>query len=141
MQVNVYSTCNVRNVSKCNELVTLRAFVKCNIDWQLLNQIKNTTELSCTQIYVQTRVKYIYIYIYLYIQTWVQPLGGGQGAMPPPPLQFPNQTRSNSFSFKHWGYCFLRVFRNYMDQTFTVLCYNIWTIYGGFSFFLTIQGK
>ena len=33
-------------------------------------------------------------------------------------LQFPNQTRSKNFSFKHQGYCFLRMFRNYTDQKF-----------------------
>ena len=39
--------------------------------------------------------------------------GGGQGRglcpSTPHPLQFPNQKRSNSFSFKHQGYLFLRV--------------------------------
>ena len=38
-----------------------------------------------------------------------------------PPLQFPKQTnkqRPNSFSFKHQGYSFLCVFRNYTDQKF-----------------------
>ena len=29
-----------------------------------------------------------------------------------------NQTRSKSVIFKHKGYCFLRVFRNYTDQKF-----------------------
>ena len=60
------------------------------------------------------------------------------------PLQFPNQTRSNSFRFKHQGYCLLCVFRNYKDQKFHKfcrLCYNFWTIYDGFSFFLSTQGK
>ena len=53
-------------------------------------------------------------------------------------LQFPNQTRSKNFSFKHQRYCFLRMFRNYTDQNFHKLYhvyYNIWTIYWGF--FLT----
>ena len=62
----------------------------------------------------------------------------------PLPLQFPNQIRSNSFSFKHQGYCFLRVLRNYTDRKFHgfyPVCYNFWIIYGGFSFFLTTQGK
>ena len=71
-----------------------------------------------------------------------QPLGG-QGSMAPP-LHFPNQTRSNSFSFKHQGCCFLRVFRNYTDQKlhdFCRVCYIFQTIYGNLSFFLTTQGK
>ena len=49
---------------------------------------------------------------------------GGHGL---PPIQFLNQTRSNSFSFKHKGYCFLWVFRNYSDQKFNDFyreCYN-----------------
>ena len=61
-----------------------------------------------------------------------------RGAMVPP-LQFPNQKMSKSFSFKHQGYCFIRMFRNYMNQKFHNFyrqCYNFWTIYGGFSFFL-----
>ena len=64
---------------------------------------------------------------------------GNQGAMASP-LQFPNQIRSKSFSFKHQGYCLLRMFRNYVDKkfdSFYCACYNFWSIYGGFSFFLT----
>ena len=56
------------------------------------------------------------------------------------PTSLLNQTRSNSYSFKHKAYCFLWVFRNYTDQKFNDfyrVCYNFWTIYGGFSFFLT----
>ena len=57
---------------------------------------------------------------------------GARGTMLPP-LQFPNQTRSNSFSLKHQGYCFLRMFRNYLNQKFHDLYhFNFWTIYGGF---------
>ena len=33
-------------------------------------------------------------------------------------LQFPNQTRSNSFSLKYQEHCFLPMFRNYTDQKF-----------------------
>ena len=65
--------------------------------------------------------------------------GGRKGAMVGP-LQFPNQTRSNSFSFKHQRYCFLWVLRNYMNQKFHDfyrVCYNFWAIRGSFSFFLT----
>ena len=36
----------------------------------------------------------------------------------PPALQFPNQTRSKNFSFKHQGCCFLQMFRNHTDQKF-----------------------
>ena len=46
----------------------------------------------------------------------------------------PNQIRSKNISFKHQGYCFLRMFRNYTDQkfhNFYRVCYNFWTIYGG----------
>ena len=61
--------------------------------------------------------------------------------LPPlPPLQFPNQVNCNSFSFKHQGYCFLSVCRNYMDQKLydcCRVCYNFLTIYGELSFFLT----
>ena len=49
------------------------------------------------------------------------------GAMPLLPLPFLNQARSNSFSFKHKGYYFLWVFRNYTDQKFNDfygVCYN-----------------
>ena len=59
-------------------------------------------------------------------------------------LQFPNQTRSKIFSLTQKGYCFLRMFRNYSGQkfhNFYSACYSFWTIYGGFSFFLTMQGK
>ena len=31
---------------------------------------------------------------------------GARGGHASPPLQFPNQTRSKSFNFKHQGYCF-----------------------------------
>ena len=61
---------------------------------------------------------------------------------PPLPLQFLNQTRSNCFSFKHQGYYFLRVFRNYTDQkvhNFYHVCYKFWTIYGSFLFFLAFH--
>ena len=64
--------------------------------------------------------------------------GAGRGSCLPPPLQFLNQRRSKSFSFKYQGYCFLRVFRNYSDQKFQNfyrVCYNFWTIYSSFSFF------
>ena len=67
------------------------------------------------------------------------PATGGPGGHGPQ-LQFPNQTRSKNFSFKHHGYCFLQMFRNYTDQkfhNFCRVCYNFWTIYGGFSFFPT----
>ena len=69
---------------------------------------------------------------------------GARGSMAPPLLQFPNQKRSNSFSFKHQGYCFLRLFRDCMDQKFLDfyrVCCKSWTIYGSFSFFLTTQEK
>ena len=39
------------------------------------------------------------------------------GAMVPL-LQVSNETRFTSFSFKHQRYCFLWVFKNYMDQKF-----------------------
>ena len=48
--------------------------------------------------------------------------------------------KSNSFSFKHQEYCFLRVFTNYTDQkwhNFYRVGYKFWTTYSGFSFFLT----
>ena len=46
----------------------------------------------------------------------------GQGGHDPP-FQFLNQTRSNSFSFKHHGYCDLRLLRNYMNQiSWFLLC-------------------
>ena len=60
--------------------------------------------------------------------------GGGQGVIPP--HQFPNQTRSNWFSFRHQICCFLRMFRIIRTRNFTVY-YKFWTIYGSFSFFLT----
>ena len=66
-------------------------------------------------------------------------IGGARGAMVPQ-LRFHNQTRSKSFSFKYQGYFFLWLFKNYADQKFHDfyhVCYNFWTIHGGFSFFLT----
>ena len=46
--------------------------------------------------------------------------GGQEGHGPPTCISKPNKI-SNSFSFKHQGYCFLRVFRNNtMDRNFTV---------------------
>ena len=51
------------------------------------------------------------------------------------PLQFPNQTRSNSFSFKRQGYCFLWVLRKYTDQKthdFYSACENFWITYSRF---------
>ena len=60
--------------------------------------------------------------------------GGGRGAMAPP-LQFSIQTKPSSFSFKHEGYCFLMVFRNYTDQKFQdfySVCYDFRTIYDEF---------
>ena len=80
--------------------------------------------------------------------------GGGQGGHSSPtsiskpramtlPLKCPSQTRSKNFSFKHQGYCFLQMFRYYMDHKFNNfyrVCYNFWTIYGGFLFFLTTYG-
>ena len=71
---------------------------------------------------------------------------GGRGCPPHPTtphthtrtLQLLNQKRSNSFSFKHLRYCLLWVFRNYTDKKFHDfyrVCYNLWTIYGRFSFF------
>ena len=40
--------------------------------------------------------------------------------LPFPLLQFLNQKRSNSFSFKHQRYCFWRVLRNYMLEMFDI---------------------
>ena len=63
---------------------------------------------------------------------------------PPPLFQFPNQARSNSFSFKHQGYSFLRVFRNYTDQKFHDF-YLYTTIFGQYRaashFFLLCRGN
>ena len=44
--------------------------------------------------------------------------GGVVTSAPPSQLNFPSQKKSNSFSFKHQGYYFVRVFRNYIDQKF-----------------------
>ena len=68
--------------------------------------------------------------------------GCSHWAMPPPPspLEFPSQTRSNSFSFKYQRYCFIQVLKNYTDRKFHDfyrVCYNFWAIYDSFSFFLT----
>ena len=77
---------------------------------------------------------------------WLQ---GGHGGHDPPPLLAPqtrtnNQTRTNSSNFKNQENFFLRVFRNYTDKKFHGfyrVCYNFWTMYSDFSFFLTSQGK
>ena len=64
--------------------------------------------------------------------TVAQPLGGlGAMAMPPLlPLQFLNQTRSNSFSFKHQRFCNLWVFKNYKNQEFFIVYAAIFGQYG-----------
>ena len=52
--------------------------------------------------------------------------------------------RSNSLSFKHQGYFFLWLFKNYTNQKFHDfyrVCYNFWAIYGGIPFFQTKEGK
>ena len=55
------------------------------------------------------------------------------------PLQFPNQTRSNSFSFKHQGYCFLRVFRNFTIFTVYTTIFGQFT--AAFHFFILRRGN
>ena len=55
-----------------------------------------------------------------------------------PIIQYLSETRSNDFSFKHQGYCCLSVFKNYTNKkfyNFYRVFYNVWTIYGNFSFF------
>ena len=42
-------------------------------------------------------------------------MSSGAQLLAEPVVQFPDQTRSNSLSFKHQGQCFLRVFRSYAD--------------------------
>ena len=62
----------------------------------------------------------------------------GRPWLPPPP-KYSNKARSKNFSFRHQGYCYIRMFRNYTGQKFPNfyrLWYNFWTIYGCFSFFL-----
>ena len=56
----------------------------------------------------------------------------GRGPMPPFNFQT-KQTRSNSFSFKHQGYCFVQVFRNYTDQKFHDF---YWVCYSNLRWFL-----
>ena len=61
------------------------------------------------------------IFLRIYPFLGARRLGGGGGRVPTqrvhgPPLQFPNQLKSISFSFKHQGYFFLHVFRDYTDQ-------------------------
>ena len=68
---------------------------------------------------------------------------GGSGSMVPL-LQFSNQTRFTSFSFKHQIYCFLWVSRNYTGlkfQDFYRVCYNNWKIYVGSLYLITTQEK
>ena len=69
---------------------------------------------------------------------------GMQGAMAPR-LQFPNQTKSKSFSFKHYGYCFSRMFRNHTGPEISqflpcVLQFldNLWRL---FIFFFNYMGE
>ena len=110
--------------------------------------IRNVDRISTanliTELFYLTRARF------LYFETvhsddqgrshWGKDEGGeGMCSRAMPPLQFPNQTRSTSFSFKHQGFCFLLALRNYTDRKlhhFYCVCYNFWTIYGGFSFFL-----
>ena len=54
---------------------------------------------------------------------------------PPPIFHFPNETITDSFSFKRQGYCFLWVLKNYTDQNFHdfySVCYDFWIIYSRF---------
>ena len=46
------------------------------------------------------------------------------------PFNFQTKTRSTNFSFKHQGYCFLPMFRNYTDRNFAI-----------FTVYATIFGK
>ena len=57
--------------------------------------------------------------------------GAAKGAKAPP-LQFQDQARSNSFSFKHQRCFFLRVFRNYTDRNLTIFIVNA-KIFGQFT--------
>ena len=64
--------------------------------------------------------------------------GGGMGAMsiPSPPPSIPEPKKVQTFQ--------LRMFRIYTDQKFQnfyCVCYNFWTIFVGFSFFLTTWGN
>ena len=70
--------------------------------------------------------------------------GGRDREVMAPLIQFTNQTRSKSFNFKHQGYCFLCMFRNYTDQKFHdfyCVCYNFWSIYDKYECFLTTYEK
>ena len=80
---------------------------------------KNTqTGKILLKIFLLSLIPELFLSIYKLTGAVAQSLRDQEGHAPSPhsPLQFPNQTRSNSFSFKHQGYCFLRVFRNYADQ-------------------------
>ena len=63
--------------------------------------------------------------------------GQGDHAPPPPqptptPLHVPNQTRSNSFSFTHQGYCFIRGLE--IIRTRNVTIFNVYArIFGQFT--------
>ena len=95
------------------------------------------SEFTCNKYQCLLIITYfLFSNVLLYIQTQERSHWGTMDS----PLRFPSQTRSTNFSFKHQRYCFLPMFRNYTDQKFhniDLVCYNFWTIYGGFSFFLT----
>ena len=93
----------------------------------LLQKVNNTLIENAKDFHVMTQMYCLLEYISNCIKTSEAYID-----MQPCKLQFLNQTRSNSFIFKHQEYLFLQVFKNYTDQKFHNFYrqyYNFWTIY------------
>ena len=74
--------------------------------------------------------------------TRIKPLGGGGGGQGHhgTSTSIPELNKIQQFLFQTSTILFFRVFRKYKDQKlkhFHRVCYNFWTIYGGFSIFWT----
>ena len=121
-----------RNLSECiaKYLLNCFSFSKISLCWYMRH-------LGVVCMKQQWRLTWGISYVYQERSHWE-----GQGAiLPSPHFNFPTKQgpkvsvsnirdaafygcseiiRSKIFSFKHQGYCFLRMFRNYTDQNFTV---------------------
>ena len=113
-------------------------------EWLL---IQHTLFFDKHSVFLASQPQHAYCFSYSSLKSCLQyaraSLGGGGGVArshgSPTSISELNKVQKH-FSFKHQEYCFLQVFRKYTDQKFhdfSRVCYIFWTIYGGFSFFLT----
>ena len=99
---------------------------------------KNVTSASCFNMVVIDECKLLFCHIRSYFYLISLPWKYASRGITWSRLSF--RHCQTSYNFKHQRYCFFWVFRNYTDQkfhNFYHVCYNFWTIHGGFSFSLT----